>query len=101
MKVWIIIVMMAVVTYLPRYIPLQFLRDRELSPFIRRILSQLPYAALGALIFPGVIHAVPGFPLAAIAGMATAVAVSWFKGGLVPAVLTSIAISFLVVILSV
>jgi len=100
MKVWIIIVLMAVVTYLPRYIPLKVLSDRELSPFVRRILSYLPYAALGALIFPGVINAVPGFPLAALAGITAAVAVSWFKWGLVPAVLSSTAISFLVVILS-
>ncbi len=100
MRVWVIIILMAVVTYLPRYIPLHFLSDRRLSPFVRRILSYLPYAALGALIFPGVVHAVPGFPLAALAGMTAAVAVSWFKGGLVPAVLSSVVASFLVIVLS-
>ncbi len=100
MRVWIIIILMAVVTYLPRYIPLQFLRNRQPSSFVRRVFLYLPYAALGALIFPGVIHAVPGFPLAALAGMTAAVAVSWFKGGLVPAVLSSVTVSFLVIVLS-
>ena len=99
MYIWMIIVLMAVVTFLPRYIPLRLIKKSP-SPFMRRILSNLPYAALGALIFPGVIHAVPGYPFAAYAGVAAAAAVAWFKGGLVPAVIVSVAISYLVVVIS-
>lgn len=52
--VWMI-VGMGIVTYLPRMIPLVFLEKLKLPSFIQGVLKNVPYAILGALIFPGCI----------------------------------------------
>jgi branched-subunit amino acid transport protein len=95
MKIWLVIVGMLLVTYLPRLIPLITIADRSLPPFFRRFLQFIPYTALGALIIPGVMSATPGNPIAALAGIGTAVLCAWFKGGVVLSVLTSIIVTFI------
>lgn len=52
---WWMILGMALVTYLPRAIPLTFLEGRELPDTVQRILRNIPYAVLGALIFPAIL----------------------------------------------
>ena len=64
---------MFLVTYIPRLIPFLFARQLDLPPWVRKWLKLFPYAALGALIFPGILTAVPGRPaLAAGAGILAA-----------------------------
>lgn len=53
---WLMILGMAAVTYLPRMIPLTFLDGKELPPIVSGVLRNIPYAVLGALIFPAVLH---------------------------------------------
>jgi branched-subunit amino acid transport protein len=53
---------MCLVTFLPRVIPLVLGRDLVLPAWIRRWLSFFPYAALGSLIFPGILSVVDGKP---------------------------------------
>jgi len=50
------VVAMGVVTYIPRMLPFILFNGRELPPFIQRVLQNIPYATLGALIFPGVLY---------------------------------------------
>jgi branched-subunit amino acid transport protein len=65
---------MFLVTYLPRLIPFLFAREIRLPACVHKWLKFFPYAALGALIFPGILTAVPGRPaLAAGAGILAAV----------------------------
>jgi branched-subunit amino acid transport protein len=65
---------MFLVTYIPRLLPFLFARQLDLPPWVRKWLKFFPYAALGALIFPGILTAVPGRPvLAAGAGILAAV----------------------------
>jgi branched-subunit amino acid transport protein len=72
--IWILFFGMFLATYLPRLVPLLIARELPFPPWVRRWLRYFPYAALGALIFPGILSAVPGRPwLAAIAGAAAAV----------------------------
>lgn len=52
--VWMIIGM-GIVTFLPRMLPFVMFRGKELPPFIQGILKNVPYATLGALIFPGIL----------------------------------------------
>lgn len=52
--IWWTILGMAIVTYIPRAIPLTFLEGRELPPSIQNILRNIPFAVLGALIFPAI-----------------------------------------------
>lgn len=48
------IIGMAIVTYLPRMLPLVALNGKKMPPFLQAILSNVPFAALGALIVPGI-----------------------------------------------
>lgn len=50
---WMIIGM-GVVTYIPRMLPFVLFRGKELPEFLQGILKNVPYATLGALIFPGI-----------------------------------------------
>ncbi|MGK7378647.1 AzlD domain-containing protein [Planococcus sp. 1R117A] len=51
---WWMILGMAAVTYIPRAIPLTFLEGRELPASVQNVLKNIPYAVLGALIFPAI-----------------------------------------------
>lgn len=74
----IIVVLMAVVTYTPRMLPMVFLSRLELPAPIRAFLKHIPYAALGALIFPGILGST-GNTLSAIAGGAVSVVLAYFR----------------------
>ncbi|HLO12973.1 MAG TPA: AzlD domain-containing protein [Pseudoneobacillus sp.] len=51
---WLIIGM-GVVTYLPRMLPFVLFKGKELPPFLQGVLKNVPFATLGALIFPGIL----------------------------------------------
>jgi branched-subunit amino acid transport protein len=53
---WGVIAGMALVTYLPRMAPLVALNAEKLPPRLVRMLKNIPYAVLGALIFPGILN---------------------------------------------
>lgn len=49
------IVGMGLVTYIPRMLPFVLFKGKELHTFLQGILKNVPYATLGALIFPGIL----------------------------------------------
>ena len=51
----LLIVGMGLVTCIPRVLPFIVFRGKELPPFIQGVLRNVPFAALGALIFPAVL----------------------------------------------
>lgn len=50
---WVILGMGAV-TYIPRMLPLVILKAEHIPVILQNILKNVPFAVLGALIFPGV-----------------------------------------------
>jgi Branched-chain amino acid transport protein (AzlD). len=80
---------MGLVTYLPRMLPFVTLERVEFPPFIRGVLKNVPFAILGALIFPGVlfIHDHPAFGLI---GLATAFLIAMSGANVIFVVLGSI-----------
>ena len=52
---WILILGMTLVTYIPRMAPLVMIRADKLPSRLVRMLKNIPFAALGALIFPGIL----------------------------------------------
>jgi len=77
MKVMLLIFGMALVTALPRMLPAWLLdRARPTAP-IEAWLSHVPYAVLGALIFPGIMSVHPDYPLVGLAAGVAAVIVAW------------------------
>jgi branched-subunit amino acid transport protein len=88
---WLTIAGMMLVTWVPRFVPLMLSRDVPLPRWIRRWLSGFPYAALGALIFPGILGAIPDSPLVAIgAGLVALVVALKARSPVIP-VLAAIA----------
>lgn len=91
----LLIVAMMVVTVLPRVLPL-LLPDRvRLPEWFERWMASVPYAALGALIFPGVLsvgHSGGAAPLLA-AGAAAGVAL--LRQHVTFAIAASVAVMFL------
>jgi branched-subunit amino acid transport protein len=72
--IWLLLAGMFLVTYIPRLVPFLFARRLALPRWVQKWLKFFPYAALGALIFPGILGAVPGKPaLAAGAGLLAAI----------------------------
>jgi branched-subunit amino acid transport protein len=68
MKTILLITGMAVVTYLPRLLPALFLDRFRFPDWFKKWLKGIPYAALGALIFPGVLLVKEDQPLLGFAG---------------------------------
>ncbi|MTI79991.1 MAG: AzlD domain-containing protein [Firmicutes bacterium] len=68
----LIIIFMGLVTYLPRMLPVVLLNNLKLPPFLESFFSFIPFAALGALIFPGILNST-GNPATAVAGGVVAV----------------------------
>ncbi|WP_252315897.1 AzlD domain-containing protein [Sinobaca sp. H24] len=87
---WIIIGM-AVVTYIPRMLPFVVLNGKRLPPRIEGALRNVPFAALGALIFPGILF-VQDSLFFGIVGAASAIILSYVNENMVFIVLGSICI---------
>ena len=75
------VLVMALFTYLPRFLPLTFFRKKITSKFINSALYYLPYAVLGALTFPGVFNSTPNL-VESCAGILVAVFFSYKGKGL-------------------
>ena len=60
--IWVMIAGMCLVTFIPRAIPMVLGRRVVLPGWVRCWLSFFPYAALGSLIFPGILTVVEGRP---------------------------------------
>ncbi len=56
-RVYLYIILMAVVTYLIRALPLTLIRKEIKSNFIRSFLYYVPYATLAAMTFPAILNA--------------------------------------------
>jgi branched-subunit amino acid transport protein len=84
---------MVLVTYLPRVLPLFLPNQRPLPIWLERWLKLVPYTALGALIFPGILTVDPSRPWVGIVGGIAAVLTAWRLNNLVVTVI----VAFLVV----
>lgn len=54
-EIAMMIIGMAIVTYIPRMLPFVMFKGKELPPFLQGVLKNVPYATLGALIFPAIL----------------------------------------------
>ena len=92
-----LIIGMALVTYLPRVIPLIALSNRSVNRNVKEFLYYIPYTSLSILIIRGVMTADEGLLIATIAGIGIAGILSYKKGNLVLSVLAGILLSFLII----
>lgn len=87
----LIIIGMAVVTMVPRFIPAFIVNNMMFKDWINNWLQSIPYAALGALIFPAVLTIKEGSPQIGLVGALVAVALSFFGLNIILVVIASIA----------
>ncbi|TDL35371.1 AzlD domain-containing protein [Jeotgalibacillus sp. S-D1] len=100
MAMFILIIGMAIVTYIPRMLPLTLLEGIELPVFFQSVLRNIPYAVLGALIFPGILLIRQGDLWFGVAGTAAAFAIAWTGANVMIVVMGSIVVlSFYLLVL--
>lgn len=60
----IAVLLMALVTYIPRVLPISIFRKEIKSKYIKSFLQYVPYAVLGALTFPDIINSTGNYQTA-------------------------------------
>ena len=93
--IYLYILIMAVVTYLIRMIPLTVFRRKITNRFVRSFLYYVPYACLTAMTIPAVFYATGNLASAA-AGVAVAVILAFCGRSLVTVAAGACAAVFLV-----
>ncbi len=86
------IIGMGLVTYIPRMLPFVLFKGKELPPFIQGVLKNVPYATLGALIFPAIIFIQKDDLLYGVLGAAVAFIAAFLGANVIVVVLGSIAV---------
>ena len=80
-KVYAYILLMAVVTYLIRALPLTLIRKEIKSSFIKSFLHYVPYATLAAMTFPAILSATD-YVLSSVVGFAVALLLAFNRKSL-------------------
>lgn len=80
-NIYIYILVMAVVTYLIRVLPLTLIRKEIKNTYIRSFLYYVPYVTLAVMTVPAIFHAT-GNPVTGVAGFITAVVLAYRGAGL-------------------
>lgn len=93
-RVLICVALMAIVTYIPRVLPVTIFRKEIHSKFIRSFLDYTPYAVLGALTFPDVFFST-GHLYSAAGGTLVAVALGYKGKSLVVVAIAAIVTVYL------
>lgn len=88
------VLIMALVTYIPRVLPVTLFRKQIHSKFLRSFLDYTPYAVLGALTFPDIFYSTGNY-ISALAGTMAALALAYLNRSLVEVALAAIAVVYI------
>ena len=94
MKIYILIGVMALTTYLIRAIPLTFLKKPIKSQFVNSFLHYVPIACLTAMTFPAILYATNNI-VSGLLGLLVGVLIACFKNNLVLVAISSCLTVFL------
>lgn len=81
-KALVAVLLMALVTYIPRVLPISIFRKKIKSNYIKSFLTYVPYAVLGSLTFPDIFYSTGNF-ITALCGTAVALILAYFEKSLV------------------
>lgn len=93
-RILICILIMALVTYLPRMLPLTIFRRKIQNQFLKSFLAYVPYAVLAAMTFPEILYST-GNLISGLIGLGVAVILAFFNRGLLVVALGSSGAVFL------
>ena len=88
------VAVMAIVTYIPRMLPLTLMRRKIQNKFIRSFLYYVPYAVLAAMTIPGILYSTSNM-VSAILGLIAAVFLAYKNKGLLLVALGAVAVVFI------
>lgn len=80
-NIYIYILVMALVSYAIRVLPMILLRQEIKSPFIKSFLYYVPYVTLAVMTFPAMVETTQS-PVAGVCALVCGILVAWFHGGL-------------------
>lgn len=86
---------MTLVTYIPRMLPAFLIDKMRFGAKAEKFLRLIPYTAISALVFPGVLLLDEANPLIGIVGALTAGFLAWRRFPVIACVLASIAVNFI------
>ncbi|MFC4559124.1 AzlD domain-containing protein [Virgibacillus kekensis] len=93
--IFAIIIGMSLATMIPRVIP-AFIVDRlQFRGWVNKWLNAIPFAALGALIFPGILNVKADQPLVGLTGGAIAIVLAYLGLNIILVVVGAILTVFL------
>lgn len=75
--IFVIIIGMSLVTMIPRIIPAFIVERIVFKEWINKWLQAIPYAALGAMIFPGILYVKENDPMIGIVGGVVAIGLAF------------------------
>ena len=94
LNVYLYILVMAVVTYLIRMLPLTLFKKEIKSRFIKSVLFYVPYACLSAMTVPAILHATSSL-ISGIVGLIVAFLMAFFERSMLTVALAACAAVFL------
>lgn len=92
-RILICVAIMAVVTYLPRVLPLAVFKKKIKNNFVKSFLAYVPYAVLAAMTFPEVLYSTANM-VSAIVGLAVALLLAYREKSLLTVALCSVGAVF-------
>ena len=81
MRIWLSLLLMFLVIYSVRMLPMILLRRNIRSRLIRSFLYYVPYVTLAVMTFPAIIRATDS-PVSGIAALIVGLITAWFHGDL-------------------
>ena len=93
-NILLLVLLMALVTFIPRLMPLVLVKADRLPARFKLFLSYIPYAVLGALIIPDGFSGIPGSVWISTVVLAVAAIVSWFRKSVILTFVISVAVAW-------
>ncbi|MGL4449813.1 MAG: AzlD domain-containing protein [Sarcina sp.] len=87
------LLIMAIVTYIPRVVPLIINKQIE-STYIKSVLYYMPYCVLGAMTFPSVFYSTSSFIFSLI-GTAVAIFLAYKNQSLIKVAMASVVVIYI------
>lgn len=94
-KAIIAVIVMATVTYMTRALPLTFFRKKIKSVWLQSFLYYVPYAVLGAMVFPTILYST-GNIYTASAGFLVAMVLAFYEQDLLLVAIGGVVTGYLV-----
>lgn len=94
-NVWIYMLIMALVTYLIRVLPLTLIRREIKNTTIRSFLYYVPYVTLAVMTFPAITEATAS-PIAGFAALIAGIILAWLRQSLFTVAVSCCAVVFVI-----